>query len=138
MGDKELQGYGFKTGDGLLDVASFKTLKKSVIIEEIDFKGAMCAFHPFKAVITDYPNEDILFVWDPDERKEADCNFYFCSTPEVYEEERTKLGITEDGQAMDAEEMKKKKEEEEMEEKRIKWRRKRKKSNNELQQPLLS
>merc|ERR1712048_758406 len=97
LGDKELQGYGFKTGDGLLDVAPFKLLQKTMIMEEINFKGAMCAFHPFKNVIAEYPLEDILFVWDADEAMEADCNFYFCSSRETYEAEKEKLGVSADG-----------------------------------------
>merc|ERR1712228_814588 len=119
LGDKELQGYGFKTGDGLLDVTAFKTLKKNDIIEEIKFKGKMCAFHPFTDIIEKYENEDILFVWDPDEEKEAECNFYFCTNIETFEFEKTKLGISDDGLAMDPQEMIRKKQEEEEEKKRI-------------------
>jgi len=146
LGDKELTGYGFKTGDGLLDVAPFKILSKNMIIEEIDFKGAMCAFHPFKSVIAEYPIDDILFVWDPDEIKEAECNFYFCSTTEQFEAEKIKCGITGDGKTMmNAEDMQKKKEEEEKERQRIAMEEEEKKEKEriaaaieKLKQPLIA
>lgn len=113
LGDKELKGYGFKTGDGLLDVAPFKTLKKLDIIEEIKFKGKMCAFQPFHSLIEKYENDDILFIWDPDEQKEKECNFYFCHTIQTFEIEKKRLGISDDGIIMDPEEIKRKKEEQE-------------------------
>lgn len=113
LGDKELQTYGFKTGDGLLDVVPFKSLKKEFILEEVSFKGKMSAFHPFQSVVEQYEESDILFVWDPDEAKEAECNFYFCVEAEALNAERERLGISADGMAMDLEEIKRLKEEEE-------------------------
>merc|ERR1719204_629379 len=113
LGDKELQTYGFKTGDGLLDVVPFKTLKKEDILEDISFKGKMCAFHAFTAVIEAYAESDILFVWDPDEAKEADCNFYFCANEEALSAEQQRLGISADGMGMDLEEIQRLKAEEE-------------------------
>eukprot|EP00484_Ammonia_sp_Unknown_P022624 CAMPEP_0197023826 /NCGR_PEP_ID=MMETSP1384-20130603/4466_1 /TAXON_ID=29189 /ORGANISM="Ammonia sp." /LENGTH=1061 /DNA_ID=CAMNT_0042452103 /DNA_START=67 /DNA_END=3252 /DNA_ORIENTATION=+ len=118
LGDKELQTYGFKTGGGLLDVAAFKTLKKADILEEISFKGKMCAFAAFKEAIEQYQNEDVLFIWDPDEAKQAECNFYFCTNAETFESEKQRLGISDDGLMMDEEEMKRLKLEQEEEERR--------------------
>eukprot|EP00485_Elphidium_margaritaceum_P006079 CAMPEP_0202699586 /NCGR_PEP_ID=MMETSP1385-20130828/12809_1 /ASSEMBLY_ACC=CAM_ASM_000861 /TAXON_ID=933848 /ORGANISM="Elphidium margaritaceum" /LENGTH=1114 /DNA_ID=CAMNT_0049356565 /DNA_START=30 /DNA_END=3374 /DNA_ORIENTATION=+ len=106
LGDKELNGYGFKTGDGLLDVAAFKTLKKNDILEEIQFKGKMCAFAPFRECIENYDKEELLFVWDADEQKEAECNFYFCTTTQTLEAEKQRLGITDDAMSgLSAEEL---------------------------------
>jgi len=119
LGDKELQTYGFKTGDGLLDVAPFQSLTKAAMLEEISFKGKMCAFHAFQSFIEGYPEEDVLFVWDMDEEKEKDCNFYFCHTLETRNVEQERLGIADGAMAMDAEEIARKKEEEEAEQRRL-------------------
>eukprot|EP01084_Bolivina_argentea_P316034 547726_1 len=78
----------------------------------------MSAFQPFLSVIETYENEDILFIWDPDEEKQSDCNFYFCTAIDTFEAEKSRLGISDDGLAMDPEEMAQKKEEEEQERKR--------------------
>jgi len=145
LGDKELQTYGFKTGDGLLDVIPFKTLKKEDILEDISFKGKMCAFHAFTAVIEAYAESDILFVWDPDEAKEADCNFYFCANEEALSAEQQRLGISADGMGMDLEEIQRLKAEEEEAERQREIERERKAEEDriaaaiaELEKPLVA
>jgi len=80
-----------------------------MIVEEISFMGKMSPFEPFKEQCQvcnsnslnhihtnqkpkkpknkkSFEGEEFLFVWDPDEEKQEDCNFYFCLTPEKTEE----------------------------------------------------
>eukprot|EP01084_Bolivina_argentea_P159591 277931_1 len=105
----------------------------------------MCAFHPFREVIEKYSESDILFIWDPDEEKEAECNFYFCNILETFNEQKEKLGISEDGLAMDPEELKRKQQEEEEERKRKEAEEEKKREDeriataiNELKKPIIA
>lgn len=115
LGDKELQRYGLKSGDGLLDVIEFKMIEKSFILEEISFMGKMSAFEPFKEKFEKFEGESFLFVWDVDEEKEPECNFYFCCSMETLNSEKERLGISGDMDGADGAQRKSKEEIEEEE-----------------------
>ncbi|ETO30542.1 hypothetical protein RFI_06581 [Reticulomyxa filosa] len=88
LSDKELNRYGLKAGDGLLDVYPHKYIEKTFIIEEIEFMGKMSAFEPFKTVFQSFEGDKFLFVWDPGQTVQKDCNFFFCYNQQTLQEQQ--------------------------------------------------
>ena len=86
LGDKDLQRIGLKSGDGLLDVLPYKMVNRQEILEQISFMGKMSVFEPHKQKFEGYDAEEVLFVWDPDEEKQPECNFYFCHSTDALNE----------------------------------------------------
>lgn len=56
--------YGFKTGEGIMDLVDMLLLKKEDVMKEIQGLGVMSDFEPAKKQIDSYPGEEILFVVD--------------------------------------------------------------------------
>jgi len=56
--------YGFKTGEGIMDLVDMLLLKKEELTKEIQGLGVMSDFEPGKKQIDSYPGDEILFVID--------------------------------------------------------------------------
>ncbi|XP_075038119.1 dynein axonemal intermediate chain 3 [Mixophyes fleayi] len=61
----------------------FKLVKKEEILGDLKSRAAVSDFSPFKSVITDYPGEDLLLVFDREFRYGQ--NFYLVITEEAKE-----------------------------------------------------
>ncbi|KAG8437221.1 hypothetical protein GDO86_008065 [Hymenochirus boettgeri] len=61
----------------------FKLLKKDDIINDLKARAAVSDFHPFKILITEYPGNELLLVFDKDFKYGQ--NFYFVATEEAKE-----------------------------------------------------
>ena len=56
--------YGFKTGEGVMDLVDMRLIKKEDVQKEIQGLGVMSDFEPAKKQIDSYPGEELLFVID--------------------------------------------------------------------------
>ena len=56
--------YGFKTGEGVMDLVDSKLLNKEEVMKEISTMGVMSDFEPAKKQIEASPGEDLFFVID--------------------------------------------------------------------------
>ena len=57
--------YGFKTGEGVMDLVDHLILKKEDVMKEIATLGVMSDFEPAKKHIESCPSEELLFIVDP-------------------------------------------------------------------------
>ena len=60
--------YGFKTGEGVTDLVDSLVMAKSTILDEIGKLGVMSDFEPAKKQLDSYPEDDILWVIDQDQK----------------------------------------------------------------------
>jgi hypothetical protein len=60
--------YGFKTGEGVMDLVSYCLIPKADVVKEIEGLGVMSDFEPAKKLINSFPGEEILFVVDQDQK----------------------------------------------------------------------
>jgi WD40 repeat protein len=56
--------YGFKTGEGVMDLVDHMLLKKEDVVKEIATLGVMSDFEPARKNIESYPGDELLFVVD--------------------------------------------------------------------------
>jgi hypothetical protein len=76
--------YGFKTGDGVMDLVDHLFLKKDEIMKEIQGLGVMSDFEPAKKCVESCFGDDILFVIDKAQKYGE--TFLMCYTEESREE----------------------------------------------------
>lgn len=72
--------YGFKVGDGIMDLVDHLYLKKEDILKEIQLLGVMSDFEPAKKSVECCPNEDLLFIVDKGQKYGE--TFLLCYTEE--------------------------------------------------------
>lgn len=58
------ENYGLKTGEGVMDLVSYKMLPKSDILNEVAKLGVMSDFEPAKKMMDSYTGSEILLVVD--------------------------------------------------------------------------
>ena len=56
--------YGFKTGDGVMDLVAHLYIKKEDVVKEIATLGVMSDFEPAKKAVDSCTCENLLFVID--------------------------------------------------------------------------
>ena len=56
--------YGFKNGEGIMDLVDMLLIKKEDVMKEIQGLGVMSDFEPAKKQIESYPGDEVLFVID--------------------------------------------------------------------------
>jgi len=81
--------YGFKTGEGVMDLVDYKLLNKEEVTNEIVGLGVMSDFEPAKKQIASAPGEELLVVVDK-EQKYGEI-FLIIYTQEAHEEFMNKL-----------------------------------------------
>ncbi|MES1911231.1 MAG: hypothetical protein MHM6MM_003699 [Cercozoa sp. M6MM] len=87
--EKGLLRHDMKTGDEIYDVVAFKIIPKQAILDEVQEIGFVSDFHPQRTKFAKYAGENVLFVFDPESVYEQ--NFYWVSTPELFESELVRL-----------------------------------------------
>jgi len=117
ISDADLKKYNMKSGDGILDIKAYKFVPIIQILADIKELGKICLFEPLKAWFEIYKSvgEDVLFVYDGDEEKEADMNFYWPNNKETFEKTKIDIGAVpgmEDQKKPDLEELKRQEQEE--------------------------
>ena len=60
--------YGFKTGEGVTDLVDSLVMSKAIILDEIGKLGVMSDFEPAKKQLDSYPEDDVLWVIDQDQK----------------------------------------------------------------------
>lgn len=81
--------YGFKTGEGVMDLVEYKLLSKEEIMNEIVGLGVMSDFECAKKQISSAPGEELLFVVDRDQKYGE--VFLLCHTEETKDEFMNKM-----------------------------------------------
>lgn len=76
--------YGFKNGEGIMDLVDMLLLKKEDVMKEIQGLGVMSDFEPAKKQIDSYPGEEVLFVID---KKQVYGEVFLCCYTEAAKEE---------------------------------------------------
>ncbi|CAH2310444.1 WD repeat-containing 63 [Pelobates cultripes] len=75
--------FNCKVDEDITPDKPFKLLKKDEILNDIKARAAVSDFHPFKALVVEYPGEQILLVLDGEFKYGQ--NFYLVSTEEAKE-----------------------------------------------------
>ncbi len=60
---------------------NIKSINKQLILDDIQKKMATSDFYPFRKLIEDYPEEDILVIYDYE--FQYDKNFFLCLDPDL-------------------------------------------------------
>mmetsp|Transcript_17406 Transcript_17406/g.18148 ORF Transcript_17406/g.18148 Transcript_17406/m.18148 type:complete len:887 (+) Transcript_17406:60-2720(+) len=60
--------YGFKIGEGVMDLVDYKLIPKDELIKEIQGLGVMSDFEPAKKQIESYPGTEILIIVDKEQK----------------------------------------------------------------------
>jgi dynein intermediate chain 3, axonemal len=60
--------YGFKTGEGVMDLVDYKLIPKEELMKEIIGLGVMSDFEPAKKNIESYPGTEILIIVDKEQK----------------------------------------------------------------------
>lgn len=60
--------YGFKTGEGVMDLVEYKLIPKDDLLKEIQGLGVMSDFEPAKKNIESYPGNEILIIVDKEQK----------------------------------------------------------------------
>ena len=76
--------YGFKNGEGVMDLVDHKIILKEELMKEIIGLGVMSDFEPAKKSVESYPGEEILITVDQ-EQKYGEV-FLLCYTEEAKED----------------------------------------------------
>jgi len=95
VSEADLIKYNMKTGDGILDIKSFKFLPIDTVLDDIKELGKICLFEPQKGWFEHYKaevGEDVLLVYDENEEKETDMNFYWPNNRETLEKTKVDIG----------------------------------------------
>jgi len=116
ISEADLKKYNMKSGEGILDIKPFKFIPIATILDDIKELGKICLFEPLKAWFEQYKSlgEDVLFVYDGDEEKEVDMNFWWPNNKETFEKTKIDIGAVpgqEDAKKPDEEEKKRLEEE---------------------------
>jgi dynein intermediate chain 3, axonemal len=97
--------YGFKTGEGVMDLVPYKLIPKDELMKEIQGLGVMSDFEPAKKYIESYLGNEILIIVD----KEQKCGEIFAI---CYTEATKEQYLNEIKEQLDAIEAQRKEEEE--------------------------
>ncbi|XP_044056933.1 dynein axonemal intermediate chain 3 isoform X2 [Siniperca chuatsi] len=73
--------FGCRTDEDVTGESPYKLLKKDDIIQDIKTRAAVSDFSPVKQIVLDYPEDEILLVFDRDFT--YDQSFYLVLTPEA-------------------------------------------------------
>jgi hypothetical protein len=90
--------YGFKTGDGVMDLVDYLHLKKDDLVKEIQTLGVMSDFEPAKKQIESFKGESLLFVID--KKQKFGEVFLMCYTE--FSQEEFLRGIREAQEALES------------------------------------
>ena len=77
------KAFNIKTEEDVTQEENIKLLKKQAIIEDIGARNAVSDFSPLKKLIEEYPDEDILVIYDYE--FQHDKNFYICLSTDLKE-----------------------------------------------------
>ncbi|XP_068176515.1 dynein axonemal intermediate chain 3 [Antennarius striatus] len=73
--------FGCRADDDVTEENPYKLLKKDDILQDIQTRAAVSDFSPIKQTVLDYPEEELLLVYDRDYTYNS--NFYLVITPET-------------------------------------------------------
>ena len=76
--------YGFKTGEGVMDLVNYKLIPKEDLMKEITGLGVMSDFEPAKKCLDSYQGEEVLITIDK-EQKYGEV-FLLCYTEQAKED----------------------------------------------------
>ena len=66
MASQSQQIFQCQVDEDVTEENPYKIIKKADIMSDFFNRAAISDFHPFKQIITNYPGEEILIIYDPD------------------------------------------------------------------------
>jgi hypothetical protein len=83
LSSKTQEIFEAKVDEDVSEENPFKFIQKQDILNDLYNRAAVCDFHPFKAIVQEYPADEILVMYDPDFKWGQ--NFVIATTEEAKE-----------------------------------------------------